>query len=57
VVDASGEVAFEAAQCSLFGFAFGLFAREVCVGGRVVAGAADRDRVQRAVELTIPAAV
>src|SRR5450759_4310716 len=57
VVKTSGEVAFEAAQRGFLGFAFGLFAREVGLGGWVVAGAGDRDRVERSVELAVPAAV
>ena len=40
-----------------FAFAFGLFADEVGLGRRVVAGAGDRDDVQRVVELAITAAV
>src|SRR5450755_1566595 len=51
------EVALEAAQRSLVGLALGLFAREVLLGGGVVLGAGDRDRVQRPVELAIPAAI
>ena len=42
VVKASGEVAFEAAQGTFGGFAFGLFARKVFAGGGVVLGAGDR---------------
>jgi hypothetical protein len=45
VVEAPGEVAFEAADGFAFGLAFGLFAGEVSLGGRVVSGARDRDRV------------
>ena len=54
---ASGEVALEAAQRALFGFALALFASEVLLGGGVVVGAGDRDDVQRVVELAVPAAV
>ncbi len=56
-VEASGEVAFEAAQRALLGFALALFAGEVLLGGGVVVGAGDRDDVQRVVELAVPAAV
>src|SRR5450755_4013590 len=54
---AAGEVALEAAQRSLVGLALGLFACEVFLRGGVVLGAGDRDRVQRPVELAVPAAV
>src|SRR3712207_1873983 len=57
MVEAPGECAFEAAQRALGGFAFGLLAGEVLLCGRVVAGAADRDDVQRMVELAVAAAV
>ncbi len=57
VVEASGEGAFEAAQRALGGFALGLFAGEVLLGGGVVAGAGDRGDVQCVVELAVPAAV
>jgi hypothetical protein len=53
----AGEVALEAAQRALGGFALGLFAREVLLGGGVALGSADRDDVQRVVELTVAAAV
>src|SRR5450755_2807773 len=56
-VKASGEVAFEAAQRALFGFALALFAREVLLGRWIVVRAGDRDDVQCVVELAIPAAV
>jgi hypothetical protein len=56
-VEASGEVALEAAQRALGGLALGFFAFQVGLGGRVVAGAGDRDDVQRVVELTVAAAV
>jgi hypothetical protein len=56
-VEASGEVALEAAQRALGGLAFGFFAFQVGLGGRVVAGAGDRDDVQRMVELAVAAAV
>ena len=57
VVEASGEVAFETSQRPFRGFAFGLFAGEVGARRGVVAGAGDRDDVQRVVELAVPAAV
>src|SRR5215203_501907 len=57
VVEAACEVALEAAERSLFGFAFGFLARQVSLGGRVVAGAGDGDDVQRVVELAVAAAV
>ena len=57
MVEAPREVTFEAAQRSLGGFAFGLFALEVRLGLGVVAGAGDRDDVQRVVELAVAAAV
>lgn len=47
VVEAAGEVAFEAPQCFAFAFAFALLAREVGLGGGVIASAGDRDDVQR----------
>ena len=43
--EAAREVALEAPQRALLGFALGLFAREVLLGGGVVVGAGDRDRV------------
>jgi hypothetical protein len=43
VVEASGEVAFEAPERALGGLSFGLFAGEVGAGGGVAAGAGDRD--------------
>jgi hypothetical protein len=55
--EAAREVAFETPQRALPGFALGLLASEVLLGGRVVLGAGDRDRVQRPVELAVPAAV
>ena len=56
-MDASGEVALEAAQRALLGLALGFFAGEVLLGGRVVLGAGDRDDVQRVVELAVATAV
>ena len=55
--EAACEVALEAAQCALPGLAFGFLAREVFLSGGVVVGAGDSDRVQRPVELAVPAAV
>jgi hypothetical protein len=57
VVEVPGEVAFQALQCSLRGLPFGLLAGKVGAGRCVVAGAGDRDDVQRAVELAVAAAV
>jgi hypothetical protein len=57
VVEASGEVSFEAAKRSLLGFPLGAFAFEVRSGRGVVLGAGDRDDVQRVVELAVPASV
>jgi hypothetical protein len=57
LVEVAREVALEAAQRALSGFAFGLFAPEVMLGLRVVLGAGDGDDVQRVVELAVPAAV
>jgi hypothetical protein len=45
MVKVAGEVAFEAAQRALLGLAFGFFAREVRLGGCVIARAGDRDDV------------
>ena len=56
-MEASGEGAFEAAQRAFGGLAFGCFAGEVGLGGRVGFGAGDRDDVQRPVELAVAAAV
>src|SRR5215216_6489718 len=56
-MEAAGEVPLEAAERSLVGLAFGFLALEVGLGGRVVAGASDRDDVERVVELAIAAAV
>ena len=56
-MEASGEVALEAAQRALLGLAFGPLARQVGLRGRVVAGAGDGDDVQRVVELAVAAAV
>src|SRR5215217_2355633 len=56
-VEAPGEVALQAAQRSLLGLALGLLAREIGPRVRVVAGAGDRDDVQRVVELAVAAAV
>ena len=57
LVELSGEVSFEASQCALGGLSLGCFTREVLLGGRVVAGAGERDDVQRVVELAVPATV
>ena len=57
VVEAPREVAFEAAERSLLGLAFGFLAREVGLRGGVALGARDRDDVQRVVELAVAAAV
>ena len=51
MVEAPREVAFEPAQRSLLGLAFSFLAREVGLGGRVMAGAGDRDDVQGVVVL------
>src|SRR5450755_2445828 len=56
-VNASGEVALDAAQRALLGFALALFASEVLLCGGIVVRARDRDDVQRVVELAIPTAV
>ena len=53
----AGEVAFEAADGFEFGLAFCVFASEVCVGLGVGLGTGERDDVDRAVELAVPAAV
>jgi hypothetical protein len=55
--EAPSEVGLEATEGSLLGLAFGFFALEVSPGGRVMAGAADGDDVQRVVELAVAAAV
>jgi len=55
--DASGEVAFEAAQCFFAGFAFGLFAGEVGGGVWIPQTFVNRQAVQSAVELAVAAAV
>jgi hypothetical protein len=57
MVEAACEVPFEAAEGFLLGLAFGLFARQVGLGGRVIAGAGDGDDMQGAVELAVAAAV
>src|SRR2546430_3106833 len=57
MVEAAREVALEGSQRSLLGLAFGLFAREVLLGGGVVLRAGDRDHVQRVIELAVAAAV
>ena len=56
-MEAAREVSLEAAQRSFLGLAFGLLAFEVGLGGGVVAGAGDRDDVERVVELAVAAAV
>ncbi len=50
-------MAFEAADRFALGFALGLFAVEIDAGFGVGAGAGERNDVDRAVELAIPAAV
>ncbi len=57
MVEAAREVTFEAAERSFLGLAFGFFACQVCLGCGVIAGAGDRDDVQRMVELAVAAAV
>src|ERR671915_1575034 len=57
VVEAPGEVALVAAECPLLCLALGCLAREVGLGGGVVAGAGDGDDVQGAVEPAVTAAV
>ena len=47
------EVALEAAQRALVGVALGALALEVLLRGAVAAGAGDRDRVKRPVELAV----
>jgi hypothetical protein len=56
-MEAAREVPLEAAERSLVGLAFRLFALEVGLGGGVVSGAGNRDDVERVVELAIAAAV
>jgi len=56
-VEAAGEVPFEAAERSLLGLALRLLARQIRPRVGVVAGAADRDDVQRVVEPAVAAAV
>jgi hypothetical protein len=50
-------VAFEAADGFAAGLAFGEFALDVGAGLGIARGACDGDRVQRAVELAVAAAV
>ena len=57
VVEASGELSFEASESTLGRLAFGSFAGQVLAGFGVVLGAGDRDDVQRVVELPITATV
>jgi hypothetical protein len=57
VVDVSGDVAFEAADRFGFGFAFWLLVVDVGAGGGVRGDSAERDDVDRAVELSVAAAV
>ncbi len=56
-VAAAGEVALEASQRALFGFAFCLFASEVFLDRGIVSSTGDRDHVQRSVELAVPATI
>jgi hypothetical protein len=55
--DLAGDVAFEAADGLELGLAFGLLALDVGAGGGVPGDAAQRDDVDRAVELSVAAAV
>ena len=55
--DLSGDVAFEAPDRFEFGLAFGLFAVDVGAGVGIQLGAAERDDVDRAVQLPVTAAV
>ena len=57
VDDGAGEQSFEAADDYVACFAFGVFALEVGAGGGVVAGVSDCNPVERAVELSVAAAV
>ena len=57
MVDASGEVAFEAADGFKPGFGLSGFAVQVGAGGGVAGGAGDGDDVDGAVELAVAAAV
>jgi hypothetical protein len=57
VPDATGEVAFEAADGVAVGLAFGAFAFDVGLGLGVAAGAGDGDAVDGGVDLAVAAAV
>jgi hypothetical protein len=57
VVEASGEVTFEAAERALLGLAFGLFASDVRAGRGIAQEAGQGDDVERVVELAVAAAV
>jgi hypothetical protein len=57
VLDAAGEVAFEAVECFAAGFPFGLFAGEVVGGVGVVEALGEREAVEGAVDLAVAAAV
>ena len=57
LIEAAGELAFEAAQRAFGRLAFGFLAGEVLAGGGVVLGAGHGDDVQRVVELPVTAAV
>ena len=57
VPDASGEVAFEAADGFAGGLAFGSFALQVGAGFGVAACACDGDAVDRGVDLAVAAAI
>jgi hypothetical protein len=57
VPDASGEVAFEAADGFACGLAFGGLASDVVLGLGVAAGAGDGDAVQGGIDLAVAAAI
>jgi len=56
-VEDVGEVTFEGASGFARGFAFGVLAGEIGLGGGVVALLDDRDAVEGGVELAVAAAV
>jgi hypothetical protein len=56
-VEAAREVPLETAERSLLALALGFLARQVGLGGRVMAGAGDRNDMQGVVELAVAAAV
>jgi hypothetical protein len=57
VMEATGELALEAAQRAFGGLPFAFFAGEVLPGRGVVFGTSHGDDVQRVVELSVAAAV